>query len=144
MAEKAIWGIHAGRTGDANTLFLKKNFIAIGWHEMGDLSKYDATRESFRAGFTKTFPGRKPGAIGIGSGQPYRFVHEMKVGDLVIYPSKIDRQIHVGQIEGPYQYNPTLEPGYPNQRGVKWLKTIPRTAFSQGALYEIGSAPSLF
>jgi restriction system protein len=33
MANKEItvWGIHAGRTGDAYTLFLKKNVIAIGW-----------------------------------------------------------------------------------------------------------------
>jgi restriction system protein len=34
--------------------------------------------------------------------------------------------------------------GYPNQRAVKWLKVMPRTSFTQGALYEIGSASSLF
>jgi hypothetical protein len=28
--EITIWGIHAGRTGDAEALFLKKNGIAIG------------------------------------------------------------------------------------------------------------------
>jgi restriction system protein len=144
MAEKTIWGIHAGRTGDAESLFLKKKYIAIGWSEMGDLSQYKASREAFKEGFIKAYPGRKPGAIGIGSGQPYRFLHEMKVGDLVLYPSKIDKLIHVGRVEGSYQYNPNLEPGYPNQRAVKWLKTFPRTTFSQGALYEIGSASSLF
>ena len=35
MATNGIWGIHAGRTGDADTLFLKQNCIAIGWEEMG-------------------------------------------------------------------------------------------------------------
>jgi restriction system protein len=34
--------------------------------------------------------------------------------------------------------------GYPNQRSVKWLKAVPRDHFTQGALYEIGSAISLF
>jgi restriction system protein len=29
-------------------------------------------------------------------------------------------------------------------RSVKWLKSVPRLKFSQGALYEIGSAMSLF
>jgi len=144
MAEKTIWGIHAGKSGDAEALFLKKNHIAIGWAEMGDLSQYKATREAFRAGFIKANPGSKPGAIRIGSGQPYRFVHEMKVGDFVLYPSKKDRQIYIGKVEGPFQYNPDLEAGYPNQRAVKWLKAMPRTSFTQGALYEIGSAMSFF
>jgi restriction system protein len=145
MAEKTIWGIHAGRTGDADSLFLKKNYIAIGWAELGDLSQYKATREAFKAGFIKAYPSNtKPGAIRTGSGQPYRFVYEMKEGDFVLYPSKKDRHIHIGRVEGPYQYNPGLETGYPNQRAVKWLKAMPRTSFTQGALYEIGSAMSLF
>jgi restriction system protein len=37
-----------------------------------------------------------------------------------------------------------VEPGYPNLRPVKWLSAVLRTHFSQGALYEIGSAMSLF
>lgn len=36
------------------------------------------------------------------------------------------------------------EPGYPHHRDVRWLRSLPRTHFSQGALYEIGSALSLF
>src|SRR5262249_27829844 len=52
--------------------------------------------------------------------------------------------IHLGRIEGQYEYDPSAEPGYPNQRSVKWLRSFPRTKFSQGALYEIGSAMSLF
>lgn len=68
----------------------------------------------------------------------------MKQGDLVLYPSQKDRHIHIGQVEGNYQFNPKLEPGYPHQRAVKWLKAIPRTSFSQGALYEIGAARCLF
>ena len=145
MTENTIWGIHAGKTGDAETLFLKKNYIAIGWTEMGDLSLYEATREAFKAGFIKAYPDtKKPGAIRTGSGQPFRFVHEMKVGDIVLYPSKKDRHIHIGRVEGPYQYNLDIEYGYPHHRAVKWLKSIPRTFFTQGALYEIGSAMSLF
>jgi hypothetical protein len=33
-----IWGIHAGKTGDAASLFLTKNCVALGWQAMGDLS----------------------------------------------------------------------------------------------------------
>lgn len=33
---------------------------------------------------------------------------------------------------------------YPHSRAVKWLRAVPRTHFTQGALYEIGSAMSFF
>lgn len=144
MAETTIWGIHAGRTGDADTLFLRKNVVAIGWAKVGNLAKIDATRDAFKAAVTKAFPDKKPAAVPNNAGQLYRFVHEMAVGDIVAYPSKADRQIHLGRVEGPYKYDPKLEAGYPNQRPVKWIAAVPRSKFSQGALYEIGSAISLF
>ena len=53
-------------------------------------------------------------------------------------------KVHLGRVEGGYTYDPQTEPGYPNRRAVKWLRVVPRTQFSQGALYEIGSALSLF
>lgn len=142
--DTTLWGMHAGRTGDADRLFLKRDFIAIGWAKMGDLSTLDPTREAFKAKVAEVYPDAKLGAIRTNGGQMFRFVHEMEVGDIVIYPSKKDRHVHLGRIEGPYQYNPKLEPGYPNLRPVKWLRSVPRTRFSQGALYEIGSAMSLF
>lgn len=73
----------------------------------------------------------------------YRFYHEVKEGDYVVYPSKMDRKINIGIVEGPYYFDPD-EVKYPQKRKVKWIKSLPRTAFSQGALHEIGSALSFF
>jgi restriction system protein len=67
----------------------------------------------------------------------------MKPGDFVAYPSKADRLIHIGRVEGAYVHNPA-DAGYPNQRAVSWVAKVARTRLSQGALYEIGSALSLF
>ena len=61
----------------------------------------------------------------------------------MIFPSKINREINIGIVEGDYFYKPDT-PDYVNQRSVKWIKHLPRTVFSQGALYEIGSAMTLF
>lgn len=144
MSEPTLWGIHAGKTGDADSLFLKKNFVAVGWIKMADLSSIKADREAFKSKVSEAYPDKKPGAIANNAGQLFRFVHEMKDGDIVIYPSKHDRQIHIGQILGPYRYEPSIESGYPHLRPVKWLRSLPRTHFTQGALYEIGSAMSLF
>ena len=142
--EAAMWGIHAGRTGDAHTLFLEKNHIAVGWPQMGDLGKIGADREAFKAKVSECFPESKPSAIPNNAGQLFRFVYEIKEGDYVIYPSKHDRQIHIGKVTGAYKFDPSLERAYPNVRPVKWLRSLPRTHFKQGALYEIGSAMSLF
>ncbi|MEW5898927.1 MAG: restriction endonuclease [Bacillota bacterium] len=142
--ELTVWGIHAGKTGDADALFLKKNYIGIGWDKLGDLSKLKADREAFKAKVAECYPDKKPGAIPNNAGQLYRFVHEMKDGDIVVYPSKSDREVHIGQVVGPYKYDPVVGKGYPHLRPVKWLHSFPRTNFTQGALYEIGSAMSLF
>lgn len=144
MASNNLWGIHAGRTGDADALFLKHNCIALGWAEMGNLSQIPADREAFRSKYQASYPLAKPGSIATAAGIPFRFLYEMKVGDLVAYPSKMDKQIHIGRIVGEYEYSTKTEASYPHRRRVEWLRHVPRLKFSQGALYEIGSALSLF
>lgn len=144
MKDTTIWGIHAGKTGDAESLFFKHKYIAIGWDRVGDLSKLVADREAFKTAVIAGYPKFKPGAIPNAAGQLFRFVHEIEIGDIVAYPSKKDRHIHLGKIVGNYKYDPSLESGYPNMRQVQWIKSVPRTSFTQGALYEIGSAMSLF
>ena len=140
MAEDMrMWGIH---TQDDN-LFLRDNVVAIGWKAMGDLSLISADREAFRLKYVETYPDAKKGNIGNSVGMLFRFVHEMQIGDYVIFPSKSDRMVNIGAIEGSYQFvGNAVE--YVQQRKVKWIKRLPRTAFSQGALYEIGSAMTFF
>lgn len=137
--DKRIWGIH---TLD-ETLFLKDNVIAIGWKEIGNLSAIDPSREAFKEQYAITFPEEKKMQIALGAGMLYRFAHEIQVGDYVVFPSRKNREINIGVVEGAYTYNPDAQE-YVQQRDVKWLKHLPRTAFTQGALYEIGSAMSLF
>lgn len=144
MSETTIWGIHAGKTGNADSLFKQKGCVAIGWANMGDLNDIPGNREAFKKRYEQAYPEAKPGAIPTASGVSYRFVHEMKPGDLVVYPSKMDRLVNIGRLTGEYVYDASLEPSYPQRRAVTWLKSVPRTRFSQGALYEIGSALSMF
>lgn len=142
--EVTLWGIHGGKAGEADTLFVKKNVVALGFVEMGDPTALPADRAAFTARVQEVYKDAKPGAIPIYAGQMYRFLHEARTGDLVAYPSQIDKKIHVGRLSGEYRYDPALDPGYPNMRPVKWLHALPRADFSQGALYEIGSAMTFF
>ena len=143
-SEATTWGIHGGRNGEADPIFLKRSQIALGWKEMPDLSSLGASRDAYKQTLGEALPGRKPGYYPVAAGQLSRFVHEMQVGDLVIYPSKRDRRVHVGEVTGAYQYVTKSADSYPYRRGVKWLNDFARTKFTQGALYEIGSAMSFF
>ena len=134
-----IWGIH---TMD-DSLFLNQNIIAIGWDAIGDLSRIEPTREAYKNEYIRAYPNAKKGSVATGAGMLYRFSCEMQKGDYIVFPSKIDRKINIGIVESDY-FHDDAAAMYPNQRKVKWLKHLPRTAFSQGALYEVGSALSFF
>ena len=73
MAKEAtLWGIHAGRTGDADSFFLKKNVVAIGWATVGDLGKLQSNREAFRDAVAAAYPEKKPGSVPVNAGQLFR------------------------------------------------------------------------
>ena len=137
--EKRVWGIHTKN----DNLFLSKNLIAIMKKEFGDLSKVEGTREAFKKHYIETYPDAKKGEVGTVAGMLYRFMHEAQVGDYVVYPSKIDRKINIGTIESDYYFE-DYEGDYVQRRKVKWLSHLPRITFTQGALYEVGSAMSFF
>lgn len=139
VEEIRIWGIH---TKDDN-LFLNENKIAIGWRKFGDLSKVDNNREAFKKRYAQVYSNAKKGSVPTSSGMLFRFIHEIQIGDYVVFPSKSNRMINIGVVKGEYMYVESAAE-YVQQRSVEWIKRLPRTAFSQGALYEIGSAMSLF
>ena len=98
--EKKIWGIH---TTDEE-LFLKNHKIAIGWREIGNLREIPDNRDDFKTKYSQVYPDAKKGIILTNVGMLYRFCCEMNIGDYVIYPSKSDRMINIGEVTGDYTY----------------------------------------
>lgn len=141
--EKRVWGIHTQN----DALFLRDNVVAIGWADIGDIAEIPPTREAFKERYLEVYPDAKRGSIATSAGMLYRFCHEIRIGDYIVFPSKTDRMVNIGRIESDYYYAESARNslgGYVQQRKVKWLKHLPRTALSQGALYELGSALSFF
>lgn len=134
-----IWGIHTR----SENFFIDDSIIALGWKRAGDIRECTADKGSIRAKYEKAYPEAKKGNISAAVGMLYRFCYEAKIGDFVVYPSKADRTVHIGQIESDYFYSPEFH-DYVHRRKVKWLRHYPRTFFSQGALYELGTQLSFF
>lgn len=139
-----LWGIRAGRGDEAYEMFTKDGVVALALPGTPDLSALPDDREAFKQVYRQVFPERSDGNVVTGASQLYRFVHEMQVGDLVAYPSKRDRHVHLGRIESDYRFAPAAPYRFCHQRRVQWLKRVPRTSYSQGALFELGSALTLF
>lgn len=142
--EKTVWGIHAGPDGEADELFLKKNVIALSWNEVPDVSTIPTGKEGIKAALHAANPTSTPKSVANLAGQLYRFFAEVAPGDIVVYPSKIDKHIHIGRIVGPYLFDTASVGWYAHRRRVEWKRKVPRTAFSQGALYETGAFMTLF
>src|SRR5688572_8426803 len=115
--DRPAWCVHMPRTLGSKPI--TEGFIAIGWSEVGDLSKLPKTREAFREIVARTYPDRKPGSFPVTGGTLFKFVHELERGDVVIHPSKIDRLVHIGMVDGDYIHLTSGE-GLPNRHKVKW------------------------
>lgn len=137
-----VWGFH--NPIEHEEKLIKENIIAMSWKELDDLSKIEPkTREGFSKYYEKIYPGSKKMSVAQCVGQLYRFLHEVKINDYIVFPTKYNRLINIGQVKSEYYYD-EKEEHYVNKRKVKWIKSFPRTMFSQGALYEVGSFLTIF
>ena len=140
-----IWAVRAGGAGQADTIFLNQNQIAISSIAIDDdIGKLPPVRGAFKDQLAQF--GQLPDAASAPAyaGQMYRFVHEVRIGDRVIYPRKTDRTLHWGKVTGPYLYDPEGCEHFAHRRPVEWIGSASRDEFSPGALYEIGSTLNLF
>ncbi len=136
-----VWGIH----NDAlTTELIDGSFVSIGWDRIGDLAAIGPDREALKAAQKEAYPESKPGAIPVQAGTLFRFAFEMAIGDVVVAPYRPDSTINIGLIAGPYQHLANVVV-HPHRRAVQWKKLgLPRSVFTQPALWEIGSAITLF
>lgn len=136
-----MWGIHNDVLGSE---LVDGGFISIGWEGIGDLRQVGEDRTRLKVLLEETFPEAKAGAIPVWAGVLTRFAFEIQVGDLIIAPYKPDSTLNFGVVTGSYEFVPTA-PVHKHRRKVRWTHTgVPRGIFPQKALYEIGSALTLF
>jgi restriction system protein len=137
----AVWGIHNDALSNE---LVEEGFISIGWSAIPNLHSIGGDRDSLKQALAGAYPDAKAGAIPVWAGILYRFGFEMKEGDIVIAPYRTDSTLNFGVITAEYEYVPNA-PVHPHRRKVRWLKTgVSRGLFPQEALYEIGSAMTLF
>lgn len=145
METRKIWCVRAGASGEADDVFMKGDQIAIGVAAIGaEAQQLPPARAAFKEAFARASPHTPATAIPVSAGQLFRFVHEMRIGDYVLYPRKRDRTLHWGEVDGPYVFHADDSGGFAHRRAVRWSGVRSRDVFSPGALYELGSVMALF
>lgn len=137
-----VWGVHMG--AHVSDRPIEGKYVAIGWPKMGDLTAIAPDREAYKSALAKAYPDKKAGAIPVDAGSMFKFVHQIKKGDIVVYPSKSDRMVNIGRFTGVVTYVEGDQDDYPTRHSVDWLGHFPRSEFSQSALHEIGSFLTMF
>lgn len=140
-----IWGIHMPT--EVGNGPIDAGIVSLGWPAMGDIFTLPNHREAYKKRLAETHPETKAGAVPVDAGTLFKFAHDVKPGDVIVYPSKHDRMVNIGIVDGAKWHSPTSHPwasDFPNHRQVLWKGHFPRSDFSQSALNEIGSFISLF
>lgn len=138
-----LFGMHIKEKNDA--LSEENPHVCIGWSNLGDLSNIDSKEqlsELYEANYDKNNRGR-----GQDVGQIWRFIHDMKVGDYVIFAE--NSVFHIGRIESDYCYDTTeresQDSDYKSNRKVKWLKkNISRSVLSTNLHNSLKTAMSIW
>lgn len=135
----ALWKVQAGKYGEQEAIILEHNIVAIGWNDVGDLSKV-SSRDELERHFKETYPEATPNSAANQIGQIWAFKARIKVNDWIAVPLKNRSAIAVGVVQSGYEYRQDLGDNVHHTRRVKWLRQdIPRTAFDQDLLYSFGA-----
>jgi len=123
--------------------FKQKSVVAVGWFQMGDLSKLP-TQDDFKAKHQAIYPERKPRAMAAEAALLFKFAQVIQPGDAVLTYDRSTRAYLIGEVVGGFEYNTKLINEYPNLRRVKWTGEVSRDQLSISTRNSLGSTLTLF
>jgi AAA domain (dynein-related subfamily)/Mrr N-terminal domain len=116
LYQQQVWLYAPGRDAEHWDEFYREGIIAIGWNELGDLSKFQDLEEVVEKMREVYEPEDKPMN---NSRACYEFAHDMRPGDLVFAKRGRSRIVGYGTVLGEYRYDPSRE-NYQHTRRIRW------------------------
>ena len=110
-----VWVIGAGQGARLWGDFHEHGVAAIGYGELGDLGEFDS-REAIHNALIENGRGKNPSNHSLAA---WEFVHEMKIGDILIVKKGRSVILGWGKVTGDYTYDPERAE-YQNLRKVEW------------------------
>lgn len=108
--------------------FLKREYVGIGWSELGDVKQL-SSRADIEKQYETVYPKDSKMRRAINVGQVNRFINGISIGDVVLSPGE-GKAMHVGRVVGKAVSLDNER--YRYQRKIDWsLPTLPREELSQ-------------
>lgn len=142
---KNMWMVRAGEDAFLIDDFRKKNYISIGWNELGDIS-HVTDRNTIKELVEKNsdaYNYTKKSQINIAASQISRFLFDFRKGDYVLSYDPTNRVYLVGEIQSDYGYDDKLSK-YHHVRRVKWLGEVSRDKLSTSTRNTLGAISTIF
>lgn len=139
------WVVRAGRDGQQEQANLDAGTATIGW-AVGDLAGA-TSREDVRAALDAASPDDSPGRRANHTGQVWAFLSQIKLGDVVLMPSKLrPGYIYLGKCTGPYRYVPDeQDPARRHQIPVQWQdEPVSKAVIKDDLLYSLNAIMTVF
>jgi restriction system protein len=138
-----MWMVRAGEGGYLIEDFKNKNYVAIGWNELTDLSKIADKEKIKKLVVEKCEYCTKQSQVNVAAGQISRFLMDFKKGDYVLSYDPNKRVYLVGEIQSDYEYDEKFSK-YHHIRKVKWLGEVSRDKLSTHTRNTLGAISTIF
>lgn len=109
MSERA-WGIKLGSGGRCVPFCEKHGIVGVGWRGVDAKVLATAHRDELRAYLVKLYPGDDARTVGSAVGQLWRFAHECKVGDHVLYYDPPKKRVQIAKVTSGLKHR-EFDPG---------------------------------
>ena len=117
---RRYWLVAPGENANRWEYCQQKGIICIGWHEMGNLSRFE-NREELQKLMHRKFVNIK-GDQKNNSLCLWQFANEIQLGDIIVCKKGRSSYIGYGIVTGEYEYN-TEDSNMPNIRKVEWISS---------------------
>jgi len=142
MGDKAMWMVRSAK-GQLFEEFRAKNAVGIGFASIGRIDPRQSAKET-AAKIEESGTDVSAGTYA-GIAQLHRFASELESGDNVVTYSPSLRTYLVGEITGPWRYDPEVfGASLANVRPVRWVGEVSRDHLPLGARNSLGSTLTLF
>ena len=133
----SLWMVRAGKEGEYEQRALETGVVTMGRDELPDLSSVSSKQDIGRI-YARLHPNASRGESRNALAQIWGFTRGIDKGDLVALPLKSRPAIAIGECQSEYRYDRSAD-SMKHIRRVKWLKTLPRSAFEYDILSSFGS-----
>ncbi len=140
---RTFWMVRAGEGGYMLNKFIENKIIAIGWKQIGDLTKVQDQNE-IKELLRKSYPEYSQAQINNFAAQMFKFRFTIEIGQKILSYDASERIYWIGEVKSEYKFNDTKDEDYPHYREINWIKSVSRDELTPSSKNSLGSTLTIF